>query len=120
MMFGSLGMAVSMMLVAILLSFHGTEKQLPTSQASIAFLITVEFPPSLAFIGSIVLPADQVMQFMLCFGASLSPIPWCYSTEVLPLRVRAQGTSLAVMNNWIWVNLKVLSNGFKNPPTYPL
>lgn len=42
---------------------------------------------------------------MLCFGASLSPIPWCYSTEVLPLRVRAQGTSLAVMNNWVWVSL---------------
>ena len=47
MMFGSSGMALSMMMVAILLSFHGTEKQLPTSQASIAFLITVEFlPPS--------------------------------------------------------------------------
>lgn len=43
MMFGSFGMALSMMIVAILLSFHGTEEQLPTSQASIAFLITVEF-----------------------------------------------------------------------------
>jgi hypothetical protein len=40
---------------------------------------------------------------MLCFGASLNAIPWCYSAEILPLRVRAQGTSLAVMNNWLWV-----------------
>lgn len=40
---------------------------------------------------------------MLFFGASLNAIPWCYSTEILPLRVRAQGTALAVMNNWIWV-----------------
>ena len=47
-MFGSLGMALSMMMVAILLSFHGTKMQRPTSQASIAFFITV------GLIGSIV------------------------------------------------------------------
>ena len=40
---------------------------------------------------------------MICFGASLNAIPWLYSTEILPLRVRAQGTALAVFNNWIWV-----------------
>lgn len=50
---------------------------------------------------------------MLCFGASLSPIPWCYSAEVLPLRVRAQGMSLAVMNNWIWVSPKTCQMVFK-------
>lgn len=45
MILGSLGMGISMMMIAILLSFHGTEKQLQTSQASIAFLITVEYFP---------------------------------------------------------------------------
>ncbi|KAL4897972.1 general substrate transporter [Aspergillus ambiguus] len=81
MMLGSLGMAISMMMVSILLSFRGTSKQDQTSKASIAFLVT----------------------FMLSFGASLNAIPWCYSAEILPLRIRAQGTALAVMNNWIWV-----------------
>ncbi|KAH8749057.1 general substrate transporter, partial [Hyaloscypha sp. PMI_1271] len=81
MMFGAFGMGLSMMIVAILLSFNGTAKAHITSRASIAFFIT----------------------FMLCFGASLNAIPWCYSAEILPLRVRAQGTSLAVMNNWLWV-----------------
>ncbi|KAF9887915.1 hypothetical protein FE257_009437 [Aspergillus nanangensis] len=81
MMIGSFGMAISMMMVSVLLSFRGTDKQDQTSKASIAFLVT----------------------FMLFFGASLNAIPWCYSTEILPLRVRAQGTALAVMNNWIWV-----------------
>lgn len=41
---------------------------------------------------------------MLCFGASLNAIPWCYSAEILPLKVRGQGTALAVMNNWVWVS----------------
>lgn len=41
---------------------------------------------------------------MLSFGASLNAIPWCYSAEILPLKVRGQGTALAVMNNWVWVS----------------
>lgn len=54
-----------------------------------------------------------MQQFMLCFGASLNAIPWCYSAEILPLSVRAQGTSLAVMNNWLWVRDQISSNIFK-------
>ncbi|OGM41049.1 hypothetical protein ABOM_010232 [Aspergillus bombycis] len=83
MMIGSVGMAISMLLVSVLMSFNGTDKQEHTSKASIAFLIL----------------------YMICFGASLNAIPWCYSTEILPLRVRAQGTALAVMTNWIWVSV---------------
>jgi MFS family permease len=41
MMFGSLGMALSMMCVAILLSFNGTSKERVTANASIAFFVTV-------------------------------------------------------------------------------
>lgn len=41
MMFGAFGMGLSMMMVAILLSFNGTAKAHTTSQASIAFFLTV-------------------------------------------------------------------------------
>ncbi|EXJ57721.1 uncharacterized protein A1O5_12511 [Cladophialophora psammophila CBS 110553] len=80
-MFGAIGMGLSMMVVAILLSYSGTDKRKATANASIAFFIT----------------------YMLSFGGSLNAIPWCYSTEILPLRIRAQGTALVVFNNWIWV-----------------
>jgi MFS family permease len=72
MMFGAAGMGISMMLVAILLSFQGKAQAQPTGEAAIAFLII----------------------YMICFGTSLNAIPWCYSTEILPLRIRAQGTAL--------------------------
>ncbi|KAH8666755.1 general substrate transporter [Xylariales sp. PMI_506] len=81
MMFGAAGAGISMMIIAILLSFNGTEKEKVTSVASIAFFVT----------------------FMLCFGASMNAIPWCYSAEILPLNARAKGTAFAVMTNWIWV-----------------
>lgn len=41
MMFGALGMGISMMLVSILLSMQGTSHQKPAANASVAFLITV-------------------------------------------------------------------------------
>ena len=40
---------------------------------------------------------------MLFFGVSLNAIPWCYAPEIIPLRARAKGTSLAVCWNWIFV-----------------
>ncbi|KAK5942454.1 hypothetical protein PMZ80_005019 [Knufia obscura] len=86
MMFGAAGMGLSMMCVAILLSFNGTDKERITANASIAFFVT----------------------YMISFGASLNAIPWVYATEILPIRVRAQGTALAVFNNWIWVFLIVM------------
>lgn len=41
MLWGSLGMALSMMIVAILLSFKGTDKEKACASASIAFFLTV-------------------------------------------------------------------------------
>ena len=46
MMWGSFGLAISMMLIAVLLSFHGNPKYSPatqkaTSSASVAFYFTV-------------------------------------------------------------------------------
>lgn len=75
-------MGFSLMAVAILLSFEGTPHEGITSKVSIAFFVT----------------------FMLCFGASLNAIPWCYAPEIIPLKARAKGTSLAVCWNWIFVS----------------
>ena len=45
MMFGAAGMGLSMMCIAILLSFNGTSKETVTANASIAFFVTVsQFP----------------------------------------------------------------------------
>jgi len=43
MMVGSAGLGISMMLIAILLSFRGTPQQEPTSSAAVAFFFTVGF-----------------------------------------------------------------------------
>lgn len=49
---------------------------------------------------------------MVCFGGSLNAIPWCYSAEILPLHVRAQGISIAVMVNWICVSANGTLHGY--------
>lgn len=94
-------MGLSMMIVAILLSYSGTDKGKATANVSIAFFITVSYAACSYFRASL----TTNLQYMISFGASLNAIPWCYSTEILPLRLRAQGTALAVFNNWIWVHL---------------
>ncbi|OQU98931.1 hypothetical protein CLAIMM_04640 [Cladophialophora immunda] len=86
MLIGLFGQGIFMMLFAVMLSFQGTDKQAPTSKAAIAFLLL----------------------YMIFFGASLSSIPWCYATELLPLSVRAQGTAIAVFGNWAWVFIIVM------------
>ncbi|ETN44477.1 uncharacterized protein HMPREF1541_10147 [Cyphellophora europaea CBS 101466] len=76
MLWGSIGLGVSMMMIAVLLSVG---KQV-TSSAAIAFFFT----------------------YMLIFGASVNCIPWCYVPEILPLHVRAKGTAVGISSNWIW------------------
>lgn len=83
MMWGSLGLAISMMMIAILLSFHANNNysvavQHATSSASIAFYFT----------------------YMFIFGASANCIPWVYVPEILPLHARAKGTSIGISANW--------------------
>ena len=85
MMWGSLGLALSMMMISILLSFHGNPKysdsvQKATSSASVAFFFT----------------------YMFIFGASANCIPWVYVPEILPLHVRAKGSSVGISANWLW------------------
>ena len=87
MMIGSLGLAISMMLISILLSFKYKPEQYSeatgksTASAAIAFFFT----------------------YMLIFGASANCIPWVYVPEILPLHARAKGTAIGISSNWLWV-----------------
>jgi len=82
MMWGSFCLGVSMMLIAILLSFQdrGGSIAKATSSASVAFFFT----------------------YMLVFGGTANCIPWVYVPEILPLHVRAKGTAVGISSNWIW------------------
>ncbi|KEQ72815.1 hexose carrier protein [Aureobasidium namibiae CBS 147.97] len=85
MMWGSFGLAISMMLISVLLSFteaRGYTQKLnkATSSASVAFFFT----------------------YMFIFGASANCIPWVYVPEILPLHARAKGTAIGISSNWLW------------------
>lgn len=82
MMWGSLGLGISMMLISILLSFHDMDGDLAkaTSSGSVAFFFT----------------------YMLIFGMTANCIPWVYVPEILPLHVRAKGTAFGISSNWLW------------------
>lgn len=80
MIWGSIGLGISMMMIAILLSFNGTSNQKATASAAVAFFFT----------------------YMLIFGASVNCIPWCYVPEILPLHARAKGTAIGISSNWLW------------------
>ncbi|KAI1851200.1 hypothetical protein JX266_003275 [Neoarthrinium moseri] len=82
MMWGSFGLGISMMLVAILLSFQDRGGMIAknTASASVTFFFT----------------------YMLIFGATANCIPWVYVPEILPLHVRAKGTAVGVSSNWLW------------------
>ncbi|KAJ9396948.1 hypothetical protein DTO282F9_6202 [Paecilomyces variotii] len=80
MMWGSLGLGISMMLISVLLSFKGSSVEKETSTASVAFFFT----------------------YMLIFGASVNCIPWVYVPEILPLQARAKGTAIGISSDWLW------------------
>ncbi|ETS75143.1 hypothetical protein PFICI_13627 [Pestalotiopsis fici W106-1] len=88
MMWGSFGLGISMMLVAILLSFQsrGGEIAHATASASITFFFT----------------------YMLIFGATANCIPWVYVPEILPLHARAKGTAIGISSNWLFNFLVVM------------
>ena len=104
MMWGCLGLGLSMMMISILLSFKGTSVEKSTATASVAFFFTVRplFPLP---------PSDETAanphKYMLIFGASVNCIPWCYVPEILPLHARSKGTAVGISSNWIWVRITV-------------
>lgn len=84
MIYGSAGLAICMMLVAILLSFqsasYSRELALQTSSAAVAFFFA----------------------YMIIFAATTAVVPWCYVPEILPLHARAKGTAIGISSNWLW------------------
>jgi hypothetical protein len=98
MMWGSLGLGISMMMISILLSFQGNGGSLAkaTSTASVAFFFTCKFHP-ICHRTILTFPQD-----MLIFGATVNCIPWVYVPEILPLHVRAKGTAIGISANWLW------------------
>ncbi|TRX92217.1 hypothetical protein FHL15_006832 [Xylaria flabelliformis] len=81
MVIGAIGMALSLLAISVLLSYKGTDKEKATADAAIGFFVL----------------------YQLFFGASLNGVPWCYGAEILPLKARVKGISLAVLANWVWV-----------------
>lgn len=82
MIWGALGLAISMMMISILLSFQhlGGAIAKSTSTAAVAFFFT----------------------YMLVFGGTQNVVPWVYVPEILPLHVRAKGTAVGISANWLW------------------
>lgn len=80
MFWGCTGLGISMMMIAILLSFQGSSIAKPTASASVTFFFT----------------------YMLIFGASVNCVPWVYVPEILPLEARAKGTAIGISSNWLW------------------
>jgi MFS family permease len=99
MIWGSLGLGLSMMMIAILLSFRSESGEVSkaTASASVAFFFTVSGPLFLMWSSG-----TNTRQYMLAFGMTMNCIPWVYVPEILPLHVRAKGTAVGISANWIW------------------
>jgi MFS family permease len=85
MMYGAAGLALCMLLVAVLLSFQRNAESNPdlakaTASASVTFFFT----------------------YMIIFAATIAVVPWAYVPEILPLHARAKGTSIGISSNWLW------------------
>jgi MFS family permease len=76
MMAGSVGLGISMMMIAVLLSFHRRS----TSIGAIAFFFV----------------------FMFVFGVTINAVPWVYGPEILPLVARTRGAAISVSSHWTW------------------
>ncbi|KAI0192281.1 putative Myo-inositol transporter 1 [Xylaria flabelliformis] len=85
MIIGAIGMALSLLAISVLLLYKGTDKEKATANAAIGFFVL----------------------YQLFFGASLNGVPWCYGAEILPLKARVKGISLAVLTNWVFTIVEV-------------
>jgi len=43
-----------------------------------------------------------IFVFIVAFSATWGPAVWVYQSEIFPLRVRAKGTSMSTVSNWVW------------------
>ncbi|KAJ1553188.1 hypothetical protein HK405_008684 [Cladochytrium tenue] len=49
-----------------------------------------------------VLAVMSIYLFTISFSCTWGPTVWTYQSEIFPLRIRAKGTGLSTMSNWIW------------------
>ncbi|KAI9356517.1 hypothetical protein DFJ73DRAFT_822895 [Zopfochytrium polystomum] len=69
------------------------------------------FAYCIVFVFSTLAPAGQgyawvavlgIYTFTISFACTWGPVVWTYQSEIFPLRIRAKGTGLSTMSNWIW------------------
>jgi MFS family permease len=97
---------ICILVATILLDRVGRRPLLLTSLAgmfiSLAMLgvgLTVIEHTSEKLVWAIALSISTVFTFVAFFSVGLGPITWFYSSEIFPLRLRAQGASLGVAVN---------------------
>ncbi|PHH82141.1 hypothetical protein CDD82_6831 [Ophiocordyceps australis] len=80
-MWGSVGMLLSHLIIAILVGLYSHNWPANTSKGwtSVAFLLF----------------------YMLAFGASWGPVPWAMPSEIFPSSLRAKGVAISTCSNWI-------------------
>ncbi|EXB63597.1 Polyol transporter 5 [Morus notabilis] len=69
------------------------------SLASLGIALTVIDHSSEKLMWAIVLCIAMVLAYVAFFSIGLGPITWVYSSEIFPLKLRAQGASMAVAVN---------------------
>uniref|UniRef100_A0A2N9FNF4 Major facilitator superfamily (MFS) profile domain-containing protein n=1 Tax=Fagus sylvatica TaxID=28930 RepID=A0A2N9FNF4_FAGSY len=69
------------------------------SQAALGFGLTVIENTHHKVMWAVALCITTVMSYVAFFSIGMGPITWVYSSEIFPLKLRAQGASLAVAMN---------------------
>ena len=87
-MWGGLGMGISLIMTSVLLKSAGT---LVNENGTIGDANFTLVYLSLVF----------VIGFNVFFGSTWGPVVWTYQSEIFPLRLRGKGTSIATMANWL-------------------
>lgn len=62
-------------------------------------LTIIDHSPEKKFVWAIAICIAMVLSYVAFFSIGLGPITWVYSSEIFPLRLRAQGASAAVAVN---------------------
>ncbi|XP_057503312.1 LOW QUALITY PROTEIN: putative polyol transporter 1 [Actinidia eriantha] len=69
------------------------------SLASLGMALTIIDHSDTKLIWAIALAIASVLAYVATFSIGMGPITWVYSSEIFPLRLRAQGTSIGVAVN---------------------
>jgi MFS family permease len=69
------------------------------SLATLGFGLTISDHSPEKLPWAVALSIAMVLAFVAFFSIGMGPIPWVYSSEIFPLRLRAQGTGMGVAMN---------------------